>query len=149
MLADVLTADRVTVSLDQGDKTSVLRALAELFVEEEEGSIDAGTVLRVFQEREALACTGIGSGVAIPHGRMPGLGEVRAALGIHRGGVPFDAVDGQPVHILVGVLAPEKAPSQHLRTLAEISRRLRDPAVRERLVSAADAGEAYAILTGS
>ena len=146
MLADVLTVSRTTVSLDQGDKTSVLRAMAELFAEEGVG-LDASTVLRVFLEREALACTGIGSGVAIPHGRIAGIAEVRAALGIHRAGVSFDAVDGQPVHILVGVLAPESAPSQHLRTLAEISRRLRDDAVRASLVSAPDSATAHRILT--
>jgi PTS system nitrogen regulatory IIA component len=141
-LADLLTPARVTVALGGVDKASVLRELSGLFDVEKDG-IRSEDVFRVFMEREALASTGVGSGVAIPHGRLAGLSEMQAAFGIHPQGVPFEAIDGQPVHILVAVLAPDRQASAHLKALARISRLLRDGAVRQRLI---DAGSADAVL---
>ncbi len=145
MLDEVLEAQRVAVPLDAGDKPSALRALAALLAGD---GLEADLVERVFVERESLASTGIGGGVAIPHGRIPGLDGVHAALGIHPGGLDFDAVDGEPVHIFVAVLAPESQPSLHLKTLAEISRRLRQDDVRRALLLASSAESARALLLG-
>lgn len=144
MLADILHADRVTTSLTSTDKDGVLRELAELFHGVQGAQTD--DVFRVFAAREALASTGVGSHVAIPHGRVAGLPSIVAALAIHHEGVPFEAVDGRPVHIFVAVLAPEKRPSDHLKALARISRLLRDRGLRERLVAAPDAESALAAL---
>lgn len=147
MLDEVLEIERVSLPLDASDKASALRALARLF-EDRDSGIEADEVERVFVEREALASTGIGSGVAIPHGRIQGLAGVRAALALHPSGVDFDAVDGEPVHIIVAVLAPESQPSLHLKTLAEISRRLRLEGVRQALMACSSAVEARAVLVG-
>jgi nitrogen PTS system EIIA component len=141
-LADLLHPDRVTVSLQASDKDGVLRALAQLFCTTD-GDLVAEDVFRVLADREALASTGVGSGVAIPHGRIAGVASLRAALGVHRTGVAFDAVDGRPAHIFVAVLAPERQPSEHLKALARISRLLRNEGVRQRLLEAPDAQAAF------
>ncbi|MFW6050181.1 MAG: PTS sugar transporter subunit IIA [Myxococcota bacterium] len=140
-LADLLHADRVTTSLQASDKNGVLHALAELFARTSD--LEAEEVFRVFADRETLASTGVGSGVAIPHGRFAGIDRLQAALGIHRTGVAFEAVDGRPVHIFVAVLAPERQPSEHLKALARISRVLRDDQVRRALLEAEGPEQAY------
>jgi nitrogen PTS system EIIA component len=144
-LADILTVERVTVQLHAADKASALRALAQLFVDGDP-SLSVEAIARVFEEREALASTGVGSGVAIPHGRMAGLDRLRAAIGISRSGVEFDAIDGRPAHILVAVLGPEKQTGDHLKALARFSRVLRDEDVRARLLEAESDARALEIL---
>jgi PTS system nitrogen regulatory IIA component len=145
-LADLLHADRVTTSLQGRDKHEVLRELSALFVATTEG-LQQDAVYEVLMQREALASTGVGSGVAIPHGRVAGLAEMEAAMGVHRSGVDFESVDGQPVHIFVAVLAPERRPSEHLKALARISRLLRDEQVRGRLVEAPDPTTVLSLVT--
>lgn len=140
-LADIIDIGRVTTSLSATDKSQVLRALAEMF-----SGQDAEEVYRVFQEREALASTGVGSGVAIPHGRLPTVDRLQAALCVSRSGVDFDAVDGQPAHIFVAVLAPERHTGEHLKALARISRLLRDAHVRGRLLDAPDPSAALSVI---
>jgi PTS system nitrogen regulatory IIA component len=111
--------------------------------------LDVAAVHRVLAERESLASTGVGSGVAIPHGRLPGLSSIQAALGICQQGVSFDAIDGRPVHIFVAILAPEQQSSQHLKVLARVSRVLRDAPTRARLLEARTAEEAISIVLGA
>ncbi|MBX3250085.1 MAG: PTS sugar transporter subunit IIA [Myxococcales bacterium] len=123
------------LSREAEDKPSVLREISRLFAADDP-SLPEDEVYRVLMARESLASTGVGSGVAIPHGRVAGLDQIRAALLVHGEGVPFDAVDGERVQVFVAILAPEDKPSQHLRVLAEVSRLLRRREVRERLVSA-------------
>jgi PTS system nitrogen regulatory IIA component len=141
MLDQVLQVDRVTTTLVASDKAGALRALAEMFP-----GLDVASVHRVFAEREALASTGVGSGVAIPHARISGIPEIQAALGICPDGVAFDAIDGRPVHIFVAILAPEQQSSRHLKVLARVSRVLRDPSTRERLIAAATPADAIEIV---
>lgn len=137
-LAELLHPERVNRSLEASDKNEVLRSLAALFTVTN-SNLGVGAVYEVFADREALASTGVGSGVAIPHGRIAGLGRMQAAMGIHHAGVSFDAVDGSPVYIFVAVLAPERRPSEHLKALARISRLLRNDEVRRQLLDAPDA----------
>ena len=99
-------------------------------------------------ERERLASTGIGSGVAIPHGRYDGVDELRAAVAVCPAGVDFDAVDCLPVRILVGIVGPRSMPQKHLAALAGVSRVLRDDQKRDALLKAADDAEAYHTLVG-
>jgi len=130
-LADILSADRVTTSMEARDKEAALQVVAGLFPGQEPEEI-----YRVLREREALASTGIGSGVAIPHGRVRGLESLVAALAICRPGVDFESVDGLPVHIVVAILAPERSTGDHLKALARVSRVLRSEEVRHALVGA-------------
>ncbi|MBZ0116089.1 MAG: PTS sugar transporter subunit IIA [Sandaracinaceae bacterium] len=144
-LADILSVERVTVHLEANDKRQALEALARLFVRTR-ADLDPKEITRVFEEREALASTGVGSGVAIPHGRLRAVQALSAAVGICKEGVDFDAIDGRPAHLLVAVLGPEKQTGEHLKALARFSRVLRDERVRQRLMQCATDEEALEIL---
>jgi mannitol/fructose-specific phosphotransferase system IIA component (Ntr-type) len=109
MLADLLHPERVRVGLTLSDKEAALRAIASLLTMPE-GTANEETVYEVLLERERLASTGIGSGVAIPHGRYDGVDELRAAVALCPAGVDFDAVDRLPVKIVVGIVGPRSMP---------------------------------------
>jgi PTS system nitrogen regulatory IIA component len=93
-------------------------------------------VLQVLQDRENLGSTGIGEGIAIPHGKLKELDRILICFGRSRSGVPFDAVDSKPVHLFFVLLAPESAAREYLHTLAQLSRFLKNPSVRARLLQA-------------
>lgn len=149
-LSDYLTPRRITTSLSASGKPEAIAAMAQLLVEDPEGAeLDVAAIAEILEAREALASTGVGSGVAIPHGRVAGLSHVRAALGIARNGVPFDAIDGEPVTVIVAILAPEEQRRQHLRILADVSRVLRRPDFRRRLALVSSPEEAFAVVQES
>ncbi len=127
------------------DKEVALRTMADLLCMPDR-SANEEIVYDVLLERERLASTGIGSGVAIPHGRYDGVDELRAAVAVCPTGVDFDAVDGVPVTILVGIVGPRSMPQKHLAALAGISRVLRDDQKRHALLKAADDLAAYRVL---
>jgi PTS system nitrogen regulatory IIA component len=145
LLTDILTAQRVTTQLIASSKDDALSALADLFAADDP-SLAASSVHEVLRERERLASTGVGSGVAIPHGRIGSIEQLRAALAISPTGIPFDAIDGAPVRIIVGVLAPQHHTGDHLRVLARVSRLLRSAHVREALLAAPDASAAFDVI---
>ncbi len=146
MLADLLHPERVRIGLTLGDKNAALRAIASLLTMPE-GTVNEEVLNDVLDERERLASTGIGSGVAIPHGRFDGVEELRAAVAICPAGVDFDAVDRLPVYILVGIVGPKSMPQKHLAALAGVSRVLRSEEKRNALLRAVDNAEAYRALT--
>lgn len=143
-LSDILTEERVTVSLRADEKSAVLDALAGLLATGANG-LTVEAIARVLKDREQLASTGVGDEVAIPHGRVPGLQRVVAAVGLCVDGLAFDAIDGRPVKILVAILAPDRAPGDQLRALAKVSRLLRDRRVRERILATRSAAELLAV----
>lgn len=138
---EILSVDRVTTSLGASDKHEALEALARLFVD-----LPTDDVLRVLEAREKLASTGVGSGVAIPHGRLAAAKTVQAALAIAPGGVPFDAIDAQPVSIFVTIVGPESQPGEHLKALARVSRLLRNAGIRQGLLAAPSREAAHAFV---
>jgi len=144
-LTDILSEERVTTQLTAATKDEALLSLAKLFARDGT-QLSIRAVFDVLSERERLASTGIGSGVAIPHGRISVLDRLQAALAIAPDGIPFDAIDGSPVRIVVGVLAPQHHTGDHLRVLARVSRLLRSREVREKLLEAASAHDAYEII---
>lgn len=133
-LSDLLAEDRVSTSLSAPGKDVAIDALAALLARGAEG-LNAATIARVLRDREVLASTGVGDEVAIPHGRVPGLGRTIAALAVAPAGVEFEAIDHRPVKIFVAILAPDRAPGDQLRALARVSKLLRDRRVREQLVA--------------
>ncbi len=145
MLTDLLHPERVRIGLTISDKDAALRAIAFLLTMPE-GAADAEAVYDVLRERERLASTGVGSGVAIPHGRYDGVDELRAAVAVCPAGVDFDAVDRSPVQILVGIVGPRSMPQKHLAALAGVSRVLRSDEKRKALLKAVDNAEAYRVL---
>jgi PTS system nitrogen regulatory IIA component len=147
-LTDLLTSERVAIRHNHADpaldKGSVVHLLAQLLAA---GSrVDGGEVERVLVEREQLQSTGIGEGVAIPHGALPQLENQFASLLIVPEGVDFAAIDGQPVQILFAVIGPKRATGEHLKTLARVSRLLRNKAFRDQLVAAPGSKEAYDLI---
>jgi PTS system nitrogen regulatory IIA component len=143
-LEDVLHADDVTTDLPAGDKDATLRGLARLFCRND-GLLNEDAVYRAFAERERVASTGIGSGVAMPHGRVR-VDRPRMALAICREGLQFDSLDGEPARILVALLTPYEHPGHQIKMLARVSRVLRDGAVRDRLLQAESRADALRIL---
>jgi nitrogen PTS system EIIA component len=143
-LTDLLTVDRVAVRTNGQadlDKTGVIKLLASLLASG--AHVDDSIVAKVLLEREALQSTGIGEGVAIPHGALSEVSEQVAAVVTVPKGISFDAIDGQEVNILIAVIGPKRASGEHLKTLARISRVLRNVAFRKRLLEASSPKEAY------
>jgi len=122
--------------LEQLEAKSKKEALAELagLLAKGKSNCDFGAMLRVLLEREKLGSTGIGGGVAIPHGKLAGLDEILVAFGRSREGISFEALDGKPVHLIFLLMAPENSAGQHLRVLAKISRMLKDGGFRKKLL---------------
>ncbi|OPY72118.1 MAG: PTS system fructose-specific EIIABC component [Syntrophorhabdus sp. PtaU1.Bin050] len=100
-------------------------------------------VVNVILEREKLGSTGIGDGVAIPHGKLKGLRKIICVFGRSIDGVDFDAIDSRPVHIFFLLLAPENSASLHLKMLSRISKLLRDPSFRKKLLELGDNHDLY------
>ena len=148
-LTDLLTPERVGIRHANGgtfDKDKAIALLASLFGERD--GVTPEEIERVLLEREALQSTGIGEGVAIPHGALPQLKEQVAALLIVPEGVEFQAIDDAKVSILFGVIGPKRATGEHLKTLARVSRLLRSKEFRARLVGSASAASVYDLISG-
>ena len=121
------------------NKEDIIRELVSLLVGA--GTIKEKDVSRLIQtllKRESLGSTGIGQGVAIPHGKYDGVKELVAAFGVCRAGIPFDSLDGEPVHLFFLLVAPEDSTGPHLKALARISRLLKDKHFRDCLRNAKD-----------
>lgn len=136
LFRDILGLEAVTTSLSASTKEGAISELSRLLARSI--GIESDPIRRVLSERERLASTGVGSGVAIPHGRLSTIPALRVALAIHRTGLHFDAIDGQPVHVFVAIVGPDNDPSAHLKLLARASRILREESARASLLAAPD-----------
>ena len=103
-------------------------------------------ILEILLQREKLGSTGVGNGVAIPHGKLAKLGNVFGLFARLERPVDFEALDGQPVDLIFLLLAPEGAGADHLKALARVARLLRDPEVAQKLRNSHDADALYAVL---
>lgn len=139
-LVDLLTIDRIRVPLEGGTKDELLRELVAV-VAAEDGIADMETVLQAVRDRESILSTGIGRGVAIPHGKSQAVPELRMAAGRTAKPIDFDALDGEPVELLFLLVGPETAAGPHIKALSRISRLVRRDDVRARLVRSASAEE--------
>jgi len=148
-LTDLLGAERVRLSHNgEGrplDKAAAIKTLAGMLASG--SAVDASEVENVLTERERLQSTGIGEGVAIPHGALPQLETQHAGLLIVPEGLDFAAIDGLDVNIIFAVIGPKRATGEHLKTLARVSRLLRNRSFRDRLVAAPDSKAAYDLLS--
>jgi PTS system nitrogen regulatory IIA component len=148
-LTDLLSADRVAierVSAKAGNftKPQAIALLSRLLASGT--GLSPESIDQVLSEREQLQSTGIGEGVAIPHGAMAQLDKQCAALLVVPDGVEFQAIDGDKVTLLFAVIGPKRATGEHLKTLARVSRLLRNKAFRDRLILAPGAGTAYDLI---
>ncbi len=141
-IGDILSEDLVIGDLGGQSKADVIEEMAGV-VAEHHPEIDRDELVRALEDRERLNSTALGQGVAIPHGKLPGLRRVVAAFGRSRRGVDFQSLDGKPTNLFFLLVAPEDSAGAHLKALARISRLLKDDAFRERLMRAGDAPELY------
>jgi PTS system nitrogen regulatory IIA component len=144
-LADILSEESVLVCTDITNKHDVLVALSGKVA-----SLTGHSSLEIFEalnDRESLGSTGLGNGIAVPHGKYAGLKGVMAVFMKLETPVDFEAVDDQPVDIVMMLLAPMGAGADHLKALARVARVLRTDSVTEQLRATADPHRLYAILT--
>ena len=144
-ITEILNADMVLAEVGGATKPQVLRELARPLAAKHH-ELDLTAIAAVLAERERLGSTAIGDGIAIPHGKMPGLKEIHGTFGRHRKGVDFDSLDGMPTHLFFVLVAPEDSTSLHLKALARVSRLFKDGAFRDRLMNAADAEELFRLI---
>jgi fructose-specific phosphotransferase system IIA component len=138
-IMDFLNTKAISADLKATTKKAIIEELLELLITA--GAIPAKNkdkLVKVLMGREALGSTGIGSGVAIPHGKSADVKEMFASFGISRTGVNFDSLDGEPVYIFFLLIAPEEFAGPHLKALARISRLLKDKYFRDTLKQAKD-----------
>ncbi|MFH1777853.1 MAG: PTS sugar transporter subunit IIA [Candidatus Omnitrophota bacterium] len=145
-IMDFLSPKAITANLNSETKKAVIEELSDLLVKAGELK-DKEKMIKVLIDREALGSTGIGQGVAIPHGKFDGVKKLVAAFGVSRKGVEYDSLDGEKVHIFFLLVAPEDAAGPHLKALARISRLLKDKYFRETLRQTANEQEILKIIT--
>ena len=145
-LASILPASQVLVGVDATSKKRAFEEAGLLF--ENLHGLSRALITDSLFARERLGSTGLGHGVAIPHGRIKGLKEAVGAFLRLAAPVQFDAPDGKPVSLLFVLLVPEQATEQHLQILSELAQMFSDRAFRENLTAAADAAAIHALFTG-
>lgn len=144
-ITDILNPDMVVAALGARTKPELLRELAECLCAKSK-DIPRDALVAVLSEREGLGSTAIGDGIAIPHGKLKGVGKIAGVFGRSLEGVDFESLDGKPTYLFFLLVAPEDSTSLHLKALARVSRLLKDAAFRERLIKAADAAELYRLI---
>ncbi len=141
-LPEIIEENNIIPELKAKDKKGVLEELAEV-ISSHEPSIDKGALVKVLVERERLGSTGIGDGVAIPHGKMNGVSRPIISFGRSRQGLDFDSMDGQPAHLFFLLIAPEDSSSVHLQVLAKIAKILKNRDFRKKLMEPGTKKELY------
>ncbi len=131
-LVDYLPILAISVDLKSQTKKEVLKELVSI-LSAGHAINNPNKILEALLEREDLGSTGIGQGIAIPHGKSEHLEKIVAALGISKKGIEFDALDGEPVHLFFLLVAPKDSAGLHLKILAKISRLLKDKFFRQAL----------------
>ncbi|MEX2450476.1 MAG: PTS IIA-like nitrogen regulatory protein PtsN [Rhodospirillales bacterium] len=146
-IADLLTVDCIVADLRVTSKKQALQELARRVADL--AGLHERSVFDVLIERERLGTTGVGNGIAIPHGKLPNLDRLYGLFARLEKPIDFHAIDDQPVDLIFLLLAPESAGADHLKALARVSRLLRDKAVCEKLRGTDDAEALFALLTES
>lgn len=145
LIAKLLSLQNVVLDLDVSSKKRVFEQVGLLF--ENNRQIARSLVYDSLFAREKLGSTGLGQGVAIPHGRIKALKEALGALVRMKQPIPFDAPDGRPVDLIFVLLVPERATDVHLQILSELAQMFSDRAFRERLLAASTAAELLQLVT--
>ncbi len=141
-ITDFLDDSRVIPYLKARDKKGVLKEIAD-WMASQDHSLDGKKVLEILLEREKVSTTAIGEGVAIPHGKMPNAKRISGAFARSPQGVDFDSLDGGLTYLFFPLVAPEDSAADHLKALARISRLLKDPAFRDRLMKGKTSAEIF------
>lgn len=146
-MSDFVVRDAIIPELTAATKEGVIREMAEgLRAAGQFKGSDPEDIIRAILKRELLGSTGIGRGVAIPHTKHAGVERLVGSVALSRGGVGFDSLDGEPVHVFVLLISPQDRPGDHLRALENVSRCLRDDAFVKALRAATSREEISALL---
>ncbi len=144
-LSNLLSVSQVLLDLEAGSKKRVFEQAGILF--ETHLGIARSVIFDSLFAREKLGSTGLGQGIAIPHGRIKGLKQAAGAFIRLPAPIPFDSPDGRPVNLLFVLLVPEQATEQHLQILSELAQRFSDRAFRDALATAPDAESIVALFS--
>lgn len=144
-ITDNLAKDLVVHELQASEKSEVLKEMVST-LKDAGLDVDVEKALKVLNDREKLGTTGIGDGIAIPHGKLECLEEIVVVVGRSGEGVDFESLDMQPCKIFFMVLAPEQGAGAHLKVLAQISRQLKDEAFRQAFIDTVDKQELLKLL---
>jgi nitrogen PTS system EIIA component len=145
-VSDFLYPQAIVVELEAMGKKEVLEELCAALAHADP-SLRSDQMVAILLDRERLGSTGVGEGVAIPHGKMGQLDRLVACFGKSSRGVDFEAVDKKPVHLFFLLFAPENSAGIHLKALAKISRLLKRASIREELLVSGSREDLYGILT--
>ena len=143
-IQDFLRPEAVVAELTGSTAAEVLAELCRPVAQAQ--GLDAARLVQVLLDREKLGSTGVGDGVAIPHGKLPGLPALVATFGRSRAGVEYRAADGKPARLFFALFAPENSAGAHLKALSRVSRVFRVPAFREAILAAPDAAEIHRLI---
>jgi nitrogen PTS system EIIA component len=144
-ISEFLSPQAVVADLAAQSKTEVLKELS-VPLARANPALTPDRLMVVLQDREKLGSTGIGEGVAIPHGKMTGLSQLVASFGVSRNGVDFEAIDGKKTHLFFALIAPENSAGVHLKALARISRLFKNPRFRESILQATTSQQIYDLI---
>ena len=147
-ILDILDKKMIVPQLTSRTKKGVLRELVKVLVQVEK-QVDEERMIEILMERESLGSTGIGEGVAIPHGKSKDVKRLLASFGRSVPGMDFQSMDGKPAYLFFLLVAPENSAGVHLKALARISRLMKDQAFRKRLMEANSAEEIYSLFSAS
>jgi len=145
-ILDILDKRMIIGQLTSRNKEGVLRELVRVLTQVEK-ELDEDRMLEILLERESLGSTGIGEGVAIPHGKSKDVKKLLASFGRSLPGVDFQSMDGKPAHLFFLLVAPENSAGIHLKALARISRLMKDQTFRKRLLEVNSAEEIYSLFS--
>ena len=143
-ILDFIRPELVVPDIQAKDKLGAINELAQ-HLANHVPEIGFESLRRVLLERERLASTAIGEGVAIPHGKLP-VSRLVGCVAVSRDGIEFDSIDGLPTHIFFVLVAPESSTGIHLKALARISRLSKGPDFRNRLIKATDADDMFRLI---
>ncbi|MCG6919247.1 MAG: PTS sugar transporter subunit IIA [Deltaproteobacteria bacterium] len=144
-ILDILNKDCIIPELRSRTKKEVLEELTEA-LSKCKANLNKEALVEVLLERERLGSTGIGDGIAIPHGKIQDLDELILSFGRSTQGIEFDSMDGRPTHLFFLLIAPENSAGIHLRALAKISRLLKSAHFRQRLLEAETTEELFRVI---
>ena len=144
-LTPLLPAAHVVLDLDVSSKKRLFEQIGLLF--ENSRQVPRARVFDCLFDREKLGSTGLGYGVAIPHGRLKNLKDTLCAFVRTQAPVPFESPDGQPVRLVLAMVVPEHATEQHLELLSDLAQMFSDPGLRDQLLAAGDVDAAHRLLT--
>ncbi len=145
LLHDLISPERISLSISASSKKRLLEKISELLGETIPG-LDNSTVFQSLFDRERLGSTGVGDGVALPHGRLKRLDRAVGACIILRDEMDYDSIDSKPVRIIFALLVPEEATEEHLQLLAQLARIFGEKENREQMLEAKQSDEVYNLL---